>query len=942
MTALDHALELAALGYRVAPIPAGLKYPGRDDWQQVGTTNPDTIRSWWAGQWRPDFNDNPDEYGVCIVTGVGSGPNGIFVVDIDPKDHGDEFWADLEHEHGAAPDTMECLTGGGGRHLYFNMPDGVVIRNDQSGRVAPGVDIRGEGGQVVAPPTVHPKTGNRYEWDALNDPTDGAVPVDAPQWLIDILTAEPEERQPRRGTNATSLSDRPGDRFEAETDWADLLTAEGWTLHSVRNGRDGYYEMWTRPGKDDGGASASLYYKGSDVLKNFSPNSPHLKADATYTRFGFYAATKHGGDHGKAAGALAEKYAPRTQPTRLATAPTPDAEPEEIADWESMEPIPLGESFRRPQFPVRVFPQWVQHQVLQAADELQMTPDLPAQLAVTALSIAVADRAFIKVNGPWRESLNTYCVTALPPGAGKSPVFRVMLSPLEEFEAELAEQAAASFQRVKLERDMVEAELDKVKRKGERARALELQDELAEMPLPVVPRLMVEDITPEKLAEMIGEQGGRLALVSTEGGLFSMMAGRYSDRANLDVYLQAWSQDTIRVDRISGRELVVRKPTLTIGTTVQPSVIAKLADNPELAGRGLTSRFMYSIPTDTVGYRDLGRASTWNDAVASMYGRSLVGLAEQLRADWERAGGSPVALELSSDARAMFLRWRQAHEARLASDGDLRFMAEWVTKLQSTTARLAGLLHLADRNSYQTPVSAATMAAAIEVGDYWEAHARIAHDLWGSDADMHSARKLIDWAIQNGISEFSTADVQRALRRVFERVEDMVDPLNVLMDRGWVRPLFEGDLRVGQRGKSKRFAVNPKAFSARSGDEGHQDGFGPGGALAVGFAEGGDPMSDRTGQDSTSESDESSQGVTEYRAMRAMCLKADQEQSIYLQREGRREHPANGANGANLAEGGTSANPVTQVTPTKLPTEPTRTPPVQSSFDLEADDIGLI
>lgn len=295
MTPLDHALTYARWGWRVAPIPPGHKYPkDLPEWQLVATVDEATITAWWT--------PNP-RHGVSIVTGDASG---IFVVDVDPRHGGDETLADLCHEHGPLPDTVECLTGGGGRHLYFRMPEGVSITNDAGKRLGPGLDVRGEGGQVVAPPTIHPDTEVAYEWEALSDPFDGVMVALPPAWLVDLLVAPPTELRPRRtGPRGTTLSNRPGDRFEAENEWADLLTADGWTLHSARHGRQGDYELWTRPGKDRrDGASASLYYQGSDVLKVFTSSIPQLDPGATYTRFGYFAAMHHGGNHTAAARAL--------------------------------------------------------------------------------------------------------------------------------------------------------------------------------------------------------------------------------------------------------------------------------------------------------------------------------------------------------------------------------------------------------------------------------------------------------------------------------------------------------------------------------------------------------------------------------------------------------------------------------------------------------------
>jgi len=109
--------------------------------------------------------------------------------------------------------------------------------------------------------------------------------------------------------SAIRLDMRPGDRFEAETEWADLLTRDGWALHSARNGRAGNYELWTRPGKSvKDGASASLYYEGSDVLKVFSSSCAPLDEGRTYTRFGYEAAMRHGGDHSALGRDLGRRY----------------------------------------------------------------------------------------------------------------------------------------------------------------------------------------------------------------------------------------------------------------------------------------------------------------------------------------------------------------------------------------------------------------------------------------------------------------------------------------------------------------------------------------------------------------------------------------------------------------------------------------------------------
>jgi hypothetical protein len=325
MTPLEHALGYAARGWRVAPIPPGYKYPhGIPNWQLAATTEVARIERYWT--------QNP-HHGVCIATGPESG---LFAIDVDPDHGGDDSLRALEAQYGELPDTVESLTGGGGRHLLFRWPEGYTIQNNQSGRLGAGVDVRGLGGQIVVAPTVHPN-GHAYAWEIEHDPFDGVALADAPVWLLELLTTPTVADGPRNPPRKRLASDPlPGDWWESRTDWPTELHRYGWTLHSQHRHLDGsYYELWTRPGKDpDEGASASLYYMGSDVLKVFSSNALPLPADQTYTLFGFHAAYEHGGDMAAAARAI--------RGTMPSTSPAPAVAP--VAEMMRARPCPHCQS----------------------------------------------------------------------------------------------------------------------------------------------------------------------------------------------------------------------------------------------------------------------------------------------------------------------------------------------------------------------------------------------------------------------------------------------------------------------------------------------------------------------------------------------------------------------------------------------------------------------
>lgn len=281
----------------MAPIPPGHKHPhGIPNWQTAATTAADRIGRYWAL--------NPD-HGVCIVTGPESG---VWALDVDPDHGGDDSLRALIAMHGDLPDTVQSLTGGGGTHYLFAWPDdGREIRNSQSGLLGVGLDVRGIGGQIVVAPTVHPSTGVRYAWEVEHDPFDGVAPQQAPAWLLDLLTAPVPAHDPLRPPRKRLGGDpMPGDWWEVQTSWPDELARRGWTLHSRHHdAQGGDYELWTRPGKSTkDGASASLYWRGSDVLKVFSTNAAPLEAERTYSLWGFHVAHEYGGDFEGAARAV--------------------------------------------------------------------------------------------------------------------------------------------------------------------------------------------------------------------------------------------------------------------------------------------------------------------------------------------------------------------------------------------------------------------------------------------------------------------------------------------------------------------------------------------------------------------------------------------------------------------------------------------------------------
>lgn len=181
------ALWMASLGFYVLPIHAMSsgtctcgnpqcrspgKHPQTRNGSKDATKAHSTIAEWFDGLFRNGS--------IGIATGADAG---IVVLDVDPRHGGEEALAALETQHGELPMTPTSRTGGGGLHFFFAHPGGTV--KNSANAVGPGLDVRGEGGYVVAPPSVH-ASGGRYEWLPGRGPDQVAFAL-PPPWLVQAM-----------------------------------------------------------------------------------------------------------------------------------------------------------------------------------------------------------------------------------------------------------------------------------------------------------------------------------------------------------------------------------------------------------------------------------------------------------------------------------------------------------------------------------------------------------------------------------------------------------------------------------------------------------------------------------------------------------------------------------------------------------------------------------
>ncbi|MGW3183862.1 DUF3987 domain-containing protein [Kitasatospora sp. NPDC001119] len=499
-----------------------------------------------------------------------------------------------------------------------------------------------------------------------------------------------------------------------------------------------------------------------------------------------------------------------------------------------LDPVPLGSHGTLPTFPVDALPTWVRAYVEAVAEFTQTPPDMAATMALAALSTAAGGRVGVQIRPGWCEQSNLYLVCAMPPASRKSDVFGLTTGPVYKVEAELQAEARARIIEAETARDAATAEVEALMAKARKNPDIDRAHLVAEISaakmlaeeivVPPNPRLTLSgDITPETVTHHLGVHRC-LAALSPEGDLFDSIAGRYSSKPNLGVFLQAHKGERLQTDRITREQPTTDRPALTIGVTPQPAVLQELGAAPGARDRGLLARFLYSLPPSNLGYRKI-RTTPIPDAVAAAYDRDLTRL---LRAMTDLT--DPVTVLMSQAADLAIEKLQERVEVQLRPDQPLAHIRDWAGKLVGHIARIAVLLHLADHiasdqdpGAWRADLEATTVDRAARIADYYTAHTLAVFDLIAADPATEDAHTLLQWLQRpkkDGThrTHIKAHDAVASSRR-FKKVADVEPALTLLEQHGWLRT--DQPPADGRRGRQAAitFRVHPALATAVDGTE---------------------------------------------------------------------------------------------------------------------------
>lgn len=636
----------------------------------------------------------------------------------------------------------------------------------------------GIGLQTVVPPSIHP-SGEHIRFEPGRDGSPSRVEASTLAAVVAPIAAAAllARHWPKEGC-----------RHDAFLALAGILARADWTVKDAVTFHRAIYRALF-------GASADLFACETEVKSTFDKQA----LGGEITGFQSLSELMH-----KAAleTALAWLNISRKLPAAVEVIEWPEFAPFSSRDVTSLTP--------------EMFPGFLGEMVNAVSKATETPVELAGMLGLAVVAACIAGKVTVSPEPGYVEPLNIYAAVGMESGNRKTAVLRHMARPFIDWEHAETERLLPERKRLISERKTQEAKIDSLrKRAAKSATDAGLLAQIAELEvaLPEVPalrRLWVQDVTPEQLAVIMADQGERIALLSDEGGIFDLLAGRYSKGIpNLDVFLQAHAGSSVRIDRGSRPPVLMRHPALTVALAPQPDVLQSLADQPGFRGRGLLARFLYALPASPLGSRRL-IAEPVPIQIEDEYRAGILRLLSVAPPSLSDSIGRLGAwrLQLSPQAYASWKEFQMSIELLMTEGGKLHYLKDWASKLPGAAARIAGIMHCVCASPEENSIiGVAIMEQALGLSTALIGHALMVFDLMQLDPVIEDAKQILRWIRRHGKPQFTIRDCFCAHQGRFKKVDAIFPPIYLLEQHGYVRtaPITK---TVGRR--SEIYLVNPK------------------------------------------------------------------------------------------------------------------------------------
>lgn len=481
--------------------------------------------------------------------------------------------------------------------------------------------------------------------------------------------------------------------------------------------------------------------------------------------------------------------------------------------WDKL--VPLNEVVL-PAFPIDALPDVLKNYVSDVAESTQTPIDMAGVASLALMSIAMQPRYKVFGKADWEEQLSLYCMIVAEPSDRKSAVFNQIIKVIQAFEAEYNEHHSIDFLKSQEEHVSLEKRYKKATKEYENGKITKDEYDDAfnkyashKMIKPI--SLTLDDVTSESLTNEIESQDGCIALVSSEGGIFDILSGSYTNFPNIDIFLKGYSGDFIKVSRIGRPSLYVKNPRLTILLTVQPKVLESVVNNGTFTGRGLSARFLYSVPKSLVGSRKFETKPINFD--------NKKRFSDLIHEILKEPKSSTTYITLSNDAYYLLKDYYEEFESRLITD--LKDIGGWAGKLVGNILRISALITRARNIKYDaflyTPstddsaewiVQKEDMESAIKLGNYFLEHARFAFDFMDDNTTKKQALNFLEKLKATKTNEISFREASR-MCKYMNKKENATAVISLLVDYGYLREK-QGTSRAHNKGLV--YEVNPAIY----------------------------------------------------------------------------------------------------------------------------------
>jgi len=402
-----------------------------------------------------------------------------------------------------------------------------------------------------------------------------------------------------------------------------------------------------------------------------------------------------------------------------------------------------------PSYPLDKLPVSLRKFVEEISRFTQVPSDMVLLPCLSTISATIANK--VVINYRWPEPPQLWTATISESGTRKSPVFNHVAGPLSDWQREEEDRTEPERYRLRTRKESLEKKLQKVLTATAKEDLLShewiaLEDDqtairklIAELPADSPPRVIVYDATPEALIPLMAVNHERLAVMAAEAEALRVVAGRYSDEANLGLWKASYDCESYAYDRVrDNTHLRLDTPALAITLLFQPTVMETIRNRSVLEGEGVFARFLYGVPKSNVGFRDTGPGVAPVDhAVHKDYDRRVERL---LCLPFPAKAKGVPTLTFTSDALNLLYQLEAELEANLRPGRTLNAIPDWGNKLTGKAIRIAGVLHCFEAAGStdldlgsMPPIGEDMVRAAAGLVRASMPHAKVAYGMFGQD-----------------------------------------------------------------------------------------------------------------------------------------------------------------------------------------------------------------